>query len=94
MAGGFGVGQVRRLQVLDRDRGLGRDAREQAVDVPPSISSLTFVVPGTLDSVRTSWESRASRLSALLPPAKRSPRSTVATPSTTLTERTGVPAGT
>ena len=52
------------------------------------------MTPRTDVAVNTSWVTRAERLDAFVPVAKRSPRSTVATPLATDTARSGVPAGT
>ena len=56
--------------------------------------SRTDLTPGTDVAVSTSWVTRAERLEAFVPVAKRSPRSMVATPLANETLRSGVPAGT
>ena len=60
---------------------------------PPFTSTLTDFTPGRRFAVSTSCASRAERLSALVPFANFSPRSTVATPRATVTLRSGTPAG-
>ena len=65
---------------------------KRAVMIRPFMSSCTFVAPSGPVSVRTTWESRASKLSLSLPDAKASLRSTVATRFATFTLSRRVPA--
>ena len=67
------------------DRVAGRDAREAGGDDAAVHQELHPLRPSSPVSVRTSCESRASRLPGSLPDAKRSLRSTVASPSATVT---------